>query len=329
MRTTSIGGRMVTLEEIKSASDRISPFIIKTPLEESQTISNILGANTYLKMELFQKTGSFKPRGAFNQILQLDNDAKTKGVVAVSGGNFAQGVAYAASKLGIQAIICMPEYTPSNYVEATKSYGARIELSPDFPSTFVKAETFKADGYAFLHAWDNQNQMAGTGTIGLEIVDMLPSVTDIVISIGGGGLIAGIMVAIKTLKPDVRIWGVETEGAQTMGKALEAGEVVQITPNSLAKTLSANYVAEDALKIAQQYLEQHIVVSDQEAVDDQRFLLERTKVLTELAASCTLSAARKIRHHFKKDDDVVLLLCGGNESLSNMIGYTKLGRLDS
>jgi threonine dehydratase len=315
---------MITLEDVISASDRISPFIIKTPLEGSQTISNILGATTYLKMELFQKTGSFKPRGAFNQILQLDGNAKTKGIVAVSGGNFAQGVAYAASKLGIQAIICMPEYTPSNYVEATKSYGARVELSPDFPSTFANAETFKADGYAFLHAWDNPNQMAGTGTIGLEILDTLPSVTDIVISIGGGGLIAGIMVAVKAIKPEVRIWGIETEGAQTMGKALEAGKVVQITPNSLAKTLSANYVAEDALKIAQEHLEQHVVVSDQEAVDDQQFLLERTKVLTELAASCTLSAARKIRHHFTKDDNVVLLLCGGNESLSNMIGYTKL-----
>lgn len=315
---------MIALEDVISASDRISPFIIKTPLEGSQTISNILGATTYLKMELFQKTGSFKPRGAFNQILQLDGNAKTKGVVAVSGGNFAQGVAYAASKLGIQAVICMPEYTPSNYVEATKSYGARVELSPDFPSTFAKADTFKADGYAFLHAWDNPNQMAGTGTIGLEILDKLPSVTDIVISIGGGGLIAGIMVAVKAIKPEVRIWGVETEGAQTMGKALEAGKVVQITPNSLAKTLSANYVAEDALKIALGHLEQHIVVSDQEAVDDQQFLLERTKVLTELAASCTLSAARKIRHHFKKGDNIVLLLCGGNESLSNMIGYTKL-----
>jgi len=315
---------MIGLADINATAQRISPFIIKTPLERSQTLSEILGANVFLKMELFQKTGSFKPRGAFNQILQLDGTARDKGVVAVSGGNFAQGVAYASSKLGVKAIICMPEYTPSNYVEATKSYGARVELSPDFPSTFAKAETFKADGYAFLHAWDNPNQMAGTGTIGLEILDKLPSVTDIVISIGGGGLIAGIMVAVKAIKPEVRIWGVETEGAQTMGKALEAGQVVQITPNSLAKTLSANYVAEDALIIAQQHLEQHIVVSDQEAVDDQQFLLERTKVLTELAASCTLSAARKVRHRFKKDDNVVLLLCGGNESLSNMIRYTKL-----
>jgi len=274
-------------------------------------------------MELFQKTGSFKPRGAFNQILQLDGQAKAKGVVAVSGGNFAQGVAYAAGQLGIKAIICMPAYTPSNYVEATRSYGATVELSPDFPSTFAKAETFKAEGYAFLHAWDNPNQMAGNGTIGLEILEKLPDVTDIVISIGGGGLIAGITVAVKAIKPDVRIWGVETEGVQTMGKALEAGKVVQITPNSLAKTLSATYVAEDALRIVQQHMEQYVVVSDQEAIDSQRFLLERAKVLTELAASCTLSAAKKISGRFQRQGHVVLLLCGGNESLSNMIAYTK------
>ena len=314
---------MITFENVQSASDRISPYIIKTPLERSQTLSTMLGTNTYLKMELFQKTGSFKPRGAFNQILQLDKKSRSKGVVAVSGGNFAQGVAYAASILGIKAIICMPEYTPSNYVEATKSYGVNVELAPDFPSTFAKAESFMAEGYSFLHAWDNSNQMAGNGTIGFEILESLPNVTDIIISIGGGGLIAGITTAVKSINSKVRIWGVETEGAQTMGEALKAGRVVQIVPNSLAKTLSATYIAEDALKVAQKYLQEHIVVSDQEAIEAQRFILERAKVLTELAASCTLSAAQKIRGYFKKDDHVVLLLCGGNESLSNMIGYTK------
>lgn len=312
---------MIALEDIQSASERISPYIHDTPLVRSQTLSEMLGTNAFLKLELFQKTGSFKPRGAFNQILKLDDNTRKKGVVAISGGNFAQGVAYSARQLGVQAVICMPEYTPSNYVEGTKSYGARVELSPDFQSTFIKAETFKADGLSFLHAWDNPDQMAGNGTIGLEILESLPNVSDIIISIGGGGLIAGITVAVKSLRPDVRIWGVETEGAQTMGKALEAGRVVQITPNSLAKTLSAPYIAEDALRIAQRHLAGYVVVSDQEAVEAQQFLLERAKVLTELAASCTLSAARKIRQHFRKDDNVVLLLCGGNESLSNMIGY--------
>jgi len=154
-------------------------------------------------------------------------------------------------------------------------------------------------------------------------MERLPDVTDIVISIGGGGLITGITVAVKAIKPDVRIWGVETEGAQTMGKALAAGKVVQIIPNSLAKTLSATYVAEDALRIAQQHMEQYVVVSDQEAIDSQRFLLERATVLTEQSASCTLSAAKKISGRFQKQGHVVLLLCGGNESLANMIAYTK------
>jgi len=314
---------MITLEDIRSAAARISPYVIETPMARSQTLSRLLGTNVYLKMELFQKTGSFKPRGAFNQILQLDESAKAIGVVAVSGGNFAQGVAFAAQQLGIKAIVCMPEYTPSNYIEATRSYGAAVELAPDFPSTFTRAQTFQADGYTFLHAWDHPNQMAGNGTIGLEILESLPQVTDIVVSIGGGSLIAGITMAVKALKPTVRIWGVETEGAQTMGKALEAGGVVQITPTSLAKTLGAPYVAEDAFRIAQQHLEQVVVVSDQEAIESQRFLLERAKVLTELAASCTLSAAGMIRGRFQQQGHAVLLLCGGNESLSNMLAYTK------
>jgi threonine dehydratase len=316
---------MISLEDIEAAEHRVFPYLIKTPLARSRTLSDDLGTPVYLKMELFQKTGSFKPRGAFNQILQLDQSARSKGVVAVSGGNFAQGAAYAARRLGIEAVVCMPDYTPANYVEATRSYGARVELTPDFPSTFLRAEQFVSEGYGFLHAWDNPHQMAGNGTLGLEILAELPEMTDIFISIGGGGLIAGMIVAIKALKPSVRIWGVETEGAETMGKALEAGEVVHITPTSLARTLGGPYIAEDALRLAQQHLHDYVVVSDQEAIDAQRYLLERAKVLTELAASCTLAAARAVQQRFQQDDQVVLLLCGGNESLANMISYAGLG----
>jgi threonine dehydratase len=315
---------MIGLDDIQAAARRVSPYLVRTPLERNQTLSDLLGANIYLKMELFQKTGSFKPRGAFNQIFQLNSSARSKGVVAVSGGNFAQGAAYAAQRLGIEAVVCMPEYTPANYVAATRSYGARVELTPDFPSTFTRAEQFVAEGYGFLHAWDNPHQMAGNGTLGLEILDQLPEATDIFISIGGGGLIAGLIVAIKALRPSVRIWGVETEGAETMGKALEAGQVVHITPTSLARTLGGPYIAEDALRLAQQHLHEYIVVTDQEAIDAQRYILERAKVLTELAASCTLAAARAVQGRFQQDDQVVLLLCGGNESLANMIAYAAL-----
>lgn len=315
---------MFTLDDIQAAARRVAPYIIKTPLVRSESASELLGANAYLKLELFQKSGSFKPRGAFNQILQLDDAARSRGVVAVSGGNFAQGVAYAARILDIEAIICMPEYTPANYLEATRAYGARIELGPDLPSLLGMVEAYQARGYAFLHPYDHPHQMAGNGTAGLEILDSLPQATDVVISIGGGGLIAGLIVALKSLKPEARVWGVETEGAQTMGRALKEGKVVEIRPDTLAKTLSAYTIAEDALALAQEHLAGYITVSDREAVEAQQFLLERAKVLTELAASCTLPAAQKVKEQFGPENHVVLLLCGGNESLDNMIGYREL-----
>lgn len=315
---------MFTLEDVQTAAERVAPYIIATPLVRSRTLSELLGTNAYLKLELFQKTGSFKPRGAFNQILQLDEAARRRGVVAVSGGNFAQGVAYAAQVLGMEAIICMPVYTPANYLEATRSYGAQVELGPDLPSLLAMVGAYQARGYSFLHPYDHPNQMAGNGTAGLEILDRLPEATDVLVSIGGGGLIAGMIVALKSLKPEVRVWGVETEGSQTMGKALEAGAVVEITPNSLAKTLGAYTIAEDALTLAQEHLAGYVTVTDAEAIAAQQFLLERAKVLTELAASCTLPAAQKVKGRFKADDHVVLLLCGGNESLENMIGYREM-----
>lgn len=315
---------MISEKDVTVARNKIATFVIETPLERSHTLSTLLGSNIYLKLELFQKTGSFKPRGAFNQILQVEGAARDKGVVAFSGGNFAQGVAYAARMLNIAAIICMPEYTPSNYIDATKSYGADVKLAPDAPSTIALAKSYEAEGYSHLHPYDNPYQMAGNGTIGLEIIENLPEVTDIFVSIGGGGLIAGITIAVKAAKPEVRIWGVETEGADTMGQALQAGEVVQIEPTSLAKTLCAPFVAEDALRICENYLTEHLTVTDLEAIESQQFLLERAKVLTELAASCTLSAAKKVSHRLHEADHVVLLLCGGNESLANMIAYPRM-----
>jgi threonine dehydratase len=317
-------GNMVTLDDIKDARQRITPYVTRTPLVANSTLSNQLGTQVYLKLELFQKTGSFKPRGAFNQILHLDRSGGNPRVVAVSGGNFAQGVAYAGQRLGVETLICMPEYTPQNYIRATQAYGAQVILSPTMQETFENAYRYQREGWQFLHPFDNPYQMAGCGTIGLELLEDLPGMTDVFVSIGGGGLIGGIMVAIKTLKPTVRIWGVETEGSDTMGQALKAGKVVQITPKSLAKTLGAPYVAEYALQLAQQYLEKHVLVSDQEAYTELVFLLERSKVLTELAAACTLAAARKVQQTFGKDDQVVLLLCGGNNSLDNLREYQSL-----
>ena len=315
---------MITLNDVKAAAEKISSYVRRTPLWKSETLSKRLGTNVYLKMELFQKTGSFKPRGAFNQMLARKKDALEKGAVAISGGNFAQGAAYASRVLGVEIIVCMAEDTPKNYVDATRGYSATIDFSPDFQAAFNRYYELVDQGRTALHPFDNHHQMSGAGTVALEIFEDLPEITDLVISIGGGGLISGNTVAIKGLKPQVRVWGVETEGAATMKSAMDAGKVVNITPTSISKTLGAPFVAQDALTIAQEHLEELLIVSDKQAIEAQQLILERTKVLPELAASCTLAAAETIKDRFGPDDHLVLLMCGGNESVASLLNYSKM-----
>ncbi len=317
---------MINLSDIQKAQERIFPYVRRTAVVRNQTLSDLLGTNIYLKLELFQKTGSVKPRGAFNKMLQMDAEAKTRGIIAISGGNFAQGVAYAGSMLDVRSLILMPDYTPLNYIEASKSYGAEIELFPDFPSIFSAAEAYSKEGRIYFHPYDDPQVMEGYGTLGLELVEDLPELTDIILSVGGGGLMTGVTVAVKALKPEVRIWTVETEGSETLGEALKAGKVVEITPTSLARILGAPYLAEDALKIAQEYIEEHVIVSDQEAIEQQMYLLERAKILTELASSCILAAAHRLKDQFSDAEHVVLLLCGGNVAVDEMISYQNLIR---
>ena len=315
---------MITLNDVKAAAETVSSYVRRTPLWKSETLSKRLGTNVYLKMELFQKTGSFKPRGAFNQILAREKDVLDKGAVAISGGNFAQGAAYASSVLGMDIIVCMAEDTPKNYVDATRGYSATIDFSRDIQAAFNRYNELAEQGRIALHPFDNHYQMSGAGTVALEIFEDLPEITDLVISIGGGGLISGNTVAIKGLKPEVRVWGVETERAATMKSAMDAGKVVNITPTSMSKTLGAPLVAQDALTIAQEHLEELLIVSDKQAIDAQQLILERTKVLPELAASCTLAAAEKIKDRFGPDDHLVLLMCGGNESVASLVKYAKM-----
>ncbi len=315
---------MITLNDVKAAAEKVSSYVRRTPLWKSETLSKRLGTNVYLKMELFQKTGSFKPRGAFNQMLAREKDVLDKGAVAISGGNFAQGVAYASRVLGVDIIVCMAEDTPKNYVDATRGYSATIDFSRDIQAAFNRYNELAEQGRTALHPFDNHYQMSGAGNVALEIFEDLPEITDLVISIGGGGLISGNTVAIKGLKPQVRVWGVETEGAATMKSAMDAGRVVNIKATSMSRTLGSPFVAQDALTIAQEHLEGLLIVSDKQAIDAQQLILERTKVLPELAASCTLAAVEKIKDRFGPDDHLVLLMCGGNESVANLVNYAKM-----
>jgi len=302
-----------SLARIQRARQRIMPCVKRTPLTASASLSERLGTNVYVKLELFQKTGSFKVRGAFNKILSLKPEERGAGIVAVSGGNHAQAVAYAARMLGLRAVVLMPENTPRNYVEATRGYGAEIKFAPDVHTAFAEVAEYQRQGWAYIHPFDDLDVISGQGTIGLEILEDVPQVTDIIVSIGGGGLIGGIATAVKLLKPAVRMWGVETEGADCMSKSLAAGKIVTLDAiTSVARTLGAPAPSERTLALARDLLESVTVVSDAEALAALRFLLERLKVLTEPAASCTLAAADRLRDRFSPDKHLVLVLCGGN-----------------
>ena len=312
---------MIDLDRICAARDRIAPYVHRTPVQKNRSLSEMLGTNVYIKLELFQKTGSFKPRGAFNKMLIHLDEVRKAGVVAMSGGNFAQGVAYAGSTLGVRTRIIMPEYTPLNYIQATESYGGEVELVKGIDDAIRVAEQYGRDGWNYFHPFDDRELITGHASIGLELIEDIPELTDVFVSVGGGGLMGGITLAVKQLKPEVRVWSVETEGSDTLGQALKAGRPVQITPRSLAKTLGAPVVSEDALAIAQKYGHRHVVVSDQEAYQALGLLMERAKVVTELAASCTLAAAQSMSSSFSQEDHVALVLCGGNTSLETLAEY--------
>jgi threonine dehydratase len=313
---------MITLADIQSAQTRISGRVKRTPLVTSEALSSRLGCPVYLKLEMFQKTGAFKVRGAFNKVLSIPPDRRGRGLVAVSGGNHAQAVAYVGGQLGLRSVILMPEKTPRNYIEATKGYGAEVILVPNAHDAFQKVAAYEADGWTSVHPFDDPLVMAGQGTVGLEIVEDLPAVTDVLVSIGGGGFIGGVATAVKSLRPAARIWGVETEGADAMSQALAAGHPVLLTAiTSIARTLGAPSVSEQTLAMARTYLESVTLVPDTEAASALRFLLERAKVLTEPAASCTLAAALRLRERFNPTSQVVLVLCGGNTAVDDLCGY--------
>jgi threonine dehydratase len=310
---------MIDLAAIQTASERIQPYVLRTPMVSSRSLSEKLGTRVSLKVEAFQRTGSFKPRGAINQLLGLSDSQRARGVVGFSGGNFAQGLAYAGQQLGVATTVVMPEGTPSNYVDATRGYGADIELTPSISQAIDRVDELSEDGLATVHPFDNIDMIHGNGSVGLEIVADAPDATDVVVSIGGGGFIAGVAAAVKGLLPKARVWGVETEGADAMSLALAAGKPITIEPTSIAKTLAAPWVSELTLTAVQQLVESVTIVSDAAAFAALEYILERTKILTEPASSCTVAAAEELAPQF--GDHVVIVLCGGNVSVADVVRW--------
>ena len=308
---------MVTFKDIEEAQQILQPIIKHTRLEKSKTFSHLLKTNVYLKEENLQTTGSFKIRGAYNKIYHLTEKEKKQGVVSASAGNHAQGVAHASTLMGVNSTVYMPLYTSPVKIIATKSYGATVVLEgATYDDAAIAAKKFAEEKkMTFVHAFNDEFVIAGQGTIGIEIFEDLPAVDAVIVPIGGGGLIGGIALALKTLKPNVKIIGAEAEGAQSMKLSLEQQKIVPLKSiMTIADGIAVKTPKDLTFALAQRYVDEVVTVNDEEIANTLYLLLQRTKLVVEPAGAVALSAllSKKISYPNK---NVVAVLSGGNINL--------------
>jgi len=325
---------MLSVEDVRAARERVAETTRRTPLEYSHTFSVMTGAEVHLKLELFQRTGSFKLRGATNRIATLSEDQRQNGVVTASAGNHAQGVALAATRTGVDSTIVMPEHAPISKVKATRSYGGNVVLyGEDYDEAAERAhEIERREGRTYVHAFDDDYVMAGQGTIGLEIYDELPEVDTVVVPIGGGGLISGIATALKGVDPSVRVIGVQAEGASSVAESLRKGERVERdSVETIADGIATRTVGERTFEVIRERVDGVVTVSDSEIAVALTTLLERSKTLAEGAGAVALAAVMEGKFDYEDDEVIVPALCGGNidlNTLTNVIvrGLVETGR---
>lgn len=306
------------LDDILEAQKNINGVVRRTPLFYTSTFSDKCGANLYLKCENKQKTGAFKIRGAYNKLSTLTEEEKSRGVIAASSGNHAQGVAFASTAFGVKSTIVMPVTAPIAKVQATRGYGAEVVQSGTvYDECYAKAlELQKETGAVFLHPFDDKFVMAGQGTIGLEILEDLPNVDVVVVPVGGGGLISGIATAVKTLKPEVRVVGVEPEVIASVKASLAKGEVTTLpAAASIADGIVVATPGEKCFASLQKYVDVMVTVSDTEVTQAIFSLLQRGKLLAEGAGASALAAVLSGKVDGIQGKNVAVVVSGGNIDL--------------
>ncbi|MBL3670018.1 threonine/serine dehydratase [Streptomyces sp. M2CJ-2] len=312
---------MIGMPEIEAAAERIAGHVVRTPTVPSPGLSALLGAPVTAKLELLQRTGSFKARGAVAKLLSLDEAERAAGVVAVSGGNHGIAVAVMASALDVKATVVMPRSAPARAVEVAETAGASVRLADDMDGAFALMTRLQQEGLTLVHPFDDPVVIAGQGTVGLEFADDAGDLTDVLVSIGGGGLISGVAAALRARRPGIRIWGVETEGAQAMSEALAAGGPVPVALSSIVSTLSAPAVSQLTYEHVSALVTEVLVVPDREAVQGSLDLADHAKVWTEPAAGCLLPAARRVLERVGEGARIGLVVCGGNATTGDMIAW--------
>ena len=303
---------MAKLEAFIKAKEKLSKVLLETHLIYSPIFSKESGNKVFIKPENLQKTGSFKIRGAYNKISNLTDAEKKRGVIASSAGNHAQGVAYGAKESGIKAVIVMPKSTPLIKVESTKQYGAEVILHGDvYDDAYKKAkELEEKEGYVFVHPFNDEDVLDGQGTIALEILEELPETDIILVPIGGGGLISGIACAAKILKPEIKIIGVEPEGAASAYEAIKENKVVELKEaNTIADGTAVKKIGDLNFEYIKKYVDEIITVSDYELMEAFLLLVEKHKIIAENSGILSIAATKKLK---EKDKKVVSVISGGN-----------------
>ena len=319
------------LNQIISAREKMKGIVHQTPLDFSQTFTDMSHNEVYLKLENLQKTGSFKVRGSINKLTSLSKEELSKGVIAASAGNHAQGVAYSSKMLNIPCTIVMPKGAPLSKIQATKNYGAEIVLEGDvFDDALAHAmELSEKQGFTLVHTFDDDEIIAGQGTIGLEILEQLPDVEAIICPVGGGGLIAGIAVAVKEKNPNVAIYGVEASACPSMAQSLLEKKPISVPSGpTVADGIAVKKPGVRNLEIVEKYVDDLVTVDELEMIRTMFLLLERNKLLVEGSGASSLAALlyKKLNIKGKK---VVALLSGGNVDVNFISRIIERGMVEA
>lgn len=320
---------MLTLDNVYRAGNVLRDVVKKTDMVYAPKLNP--GVDIYLKTENLQITGSFKIRGSYYKMSRLSKEEKAKGVIACSAGNHAQGVALAAQKNGIKSVICLPDNAPISKIEATKSYGAEICLVEGvYDDAYKKALSLRDEfGYTFIHPFDDEDVIAGQGTVALEIEDQLPGLDAVIVPIGGGGLISGIAYTIKAINPSVKVYGVQAQGAPSMRNSVRDHEIEELTSvSTIADGIAVKKPGNLTYEICSKYVDEIVTVNDDEISAAILALMEQHKLVTEGAGAVAVAAAmfNKVDIKGKK---VVCLLSGGNIDVTILSRVIKRGLLMS
>lgn len=313
---------LIPIDAIREAAARIGPLIHHTPVLSSRSLGEGAGVRLFLKCESFQKTGSFKPRGALNVVLSLAPERRALGLITVSAGNHAQAVAWAAKAIGVPCTVVMPTDAPRSKMEAVRGYGATIVKHDDRATLFDRLhEEESRTGAAFVHPFDDPAGLAGAGTVGLEILEQVPNVECVLVPIGGGGLMGGVASAIKARKPGCRVIGVELQAGPGMTPALAAGRPIPVTrPSTIADGLTPPFVGELPLAIARQALDDILLVTEEEIMDAMLALLTRAKLYVEGSGAAATAALLAGKVHLPAGSVVVSIVSGGNVDPERVLG---------